>query len=324
MIPSDRRWRILEHDPAGGAWNMAVDEALLSSVEENPVFRIYGWNEWTLSLGRFQDPEGDLLPAFLADPSFPVVRRMTGGGAILHGGELTYSLVLHQDDLGTGDVKESFRLLCGFLHRFYRKLGLESLFAGDAAALITGTYGSVESPGVTGVDGPIDGRRVSGAAQPPALGLKTPFCYAGREIYDVVIRGMAHSDGAMPASGFSKIGGNAQRRFRKVIFQHGSIPIVLNRMGLQRIFPEKDLPPGGDITSLVDLGAAEQPDAGAGSGRNRLVTLLREAFTELAAEDLHTDRVETDTMTEKERAAAASLENEVYRSTGWTFHRTRS
>jgi len=68
-----------------------MNEALLSSVEEGPVFRIYGWNEWTLSLGRFQDTNDGLLSSFARAPSFSVVRRMTGGGAILQGGELIYS-----------------------------------------------------------------------------------------------------------------------------------------------------------------------------------------------------------------------------------------
>ena len=95
------------HDPAGsGAENMARDEALLIGVEAQespPTLRLYEWDPPTISLGYFQrfadyraipPPAGDLA----------VVRRLTGGGAILHDHELTYSLVLpaHHPWLGHG------------------------------------------------------------------------------------------------------------------------------------------------------------------------------------------------------------------------------
>jgi lipoate-protein ligase A len=85
---------IIDPEPAAGAWNMAVDEALLeSAVAGGPcTVRWYRWNQPTLSLGYFQALEGAHC-----DPRFaglPIVRRMTGGGAILHHHELTYSCAL--------------------------------------------------------------------------------------------------------------------------------------------------------------------------------------------------------------------------------------
>jgi len=75
--------------PAAGAFNMAVDEALLDSAERFGIatWRWYRWAEPTLSLGYFQSA-ADRLPRFAGTP---VVRRTTGGGAILHDDELTYS-----------------------------------------------------------------------------------------------------------------------------------------------------------------------------------------------------------------------------------------
>lgn len=88
------RCRLLLAGPLDGAWNMAVDEALLDSViadpTRGPVLRWYQWREPTLSLGYFQ-PIADRAET-LTD--VPVVRRITGGGAILHDRELTYSLVV--------------------------------------------------------------------------------------------------------------------------------------------------------------------------------------------------------------------------------------
>jgi len=73
---------------------MAVDEALflgaLDEPERGPTLRFYRWSEPTLSLGYFQSAH-EIPPALAA---LPIVRRLTGGGAIVHERELTYSLIL--------------------------------------------------------------------------------------------------------------------------------------------------------------------------------------------------------------------------------------
>jgi lipoate-protein ligase A len=84
--------RLIVDNPAPGAWNMAVDEALLQSATGTRLItlRIYGWSEPTLSLGyfqRYQDRERHVTSCQCA-----VVRRATGGGAIVHDQEITYSL----------------------------------------------------------------------------------------------------------------------------------------------------------------------------------------------------------------------------------------
>jgi lipoate-protein ligase A len=253
--------------PGPGALVMARDEALLSEVASGPVLRLYGWENWTLSLGRFQKPEKDLLPGFLSNPSFPMVRRMTGGGAILHGQELTYSLVCRQEDLGTKDVKASFELLCQFLILFYKKLGLEAEFA------------------------------VRTGIPQEQLGQKTAFCFGGKEEYDLLIGG-------------KKMGGNAQRRFKDVIFQHGSIPISLNWKGLGLIFPKEDIPQGEEITSL-DRELAVLPDW------ERLQAFLKDAFEESYSVDLafHSQ--------DQEYRARADELLAVYGSESWTLKRER-
>lgn len=86
--------RLLVHAPAAGAWNMAVDEALLESAARGglPTLRFYQWNEPTLSLGYFQRFAD--RGSHAASLDCPIVRRTTGGGAILHDRELTYSLTV--------------------------------------------------------------------------------------------------------------------------------------------------------------------------------------------------------------------------------------
>ena len=88
--------RVLNDPPLAGPANMARDEALMTRVgrlESPPTVRLYQWDAPTISLGyfqRFADYESLPPPA----GALPVVRRLTGGGAILHDQELTYSLVL--------------------------------------------------------------------------------------------------------------------------------------------------------------------------------------------------------------------------------------
>jgi lipoate-protein ligase A len=83
--------------PRDGPANMAIDGALLEAAGGQGVLRLYRWSPATLSLGYFQKYDD---PQRLCDPQLsrlPVVRRCTGGGAIVHADELTYSLVLPLD-----------------------------------------------------------------------------------------------------------------------------------------------------------------------------------------------------------------------------------
>ncbi len=85
---------LIEPEPHSGAWNMAVDEALLEAARRHnfSAVRFYRWNEPTLSLGYFQKIQPDNLPEELKP--LARVRRLSGGGAILHHLEWTYSCVL--------------------------------------------------------------------------------------------------------------------------------------------------------------------------------------------------------------------------------------
>jgi lipoate-protein ligase A len=87
--------RLIFDSPAEGAWNMALDEALLESAGragQGSCLRFYGWKVPTVSLGYFQR----CVDRQMHEPSrsCPLVRRATGGGAIVHDLELTYSYTL--------------------------------------------------------------------------------------------------------------------------------------------------------------------------------------------------------------------------------------
>jgi lipoyl(octanoyl) transferase len=107
-------WRLLITPPAAGNWNMAVDELLLAEVgsgQQPPTLRLYAWQVPCLSLGHAQpaaDADHDRLRAL----GWGLVRRLSGGRAILHTDELTYALVLPANHpLAGGSVVESYRRL---------------------------------------------------------------------------------------------------------------------------------------------------------------------------------------------------------------------
>ena len=88
--------RLIINNPLDGPSNMAIDEAMLTAVGQTqslPTVRFYRWSGPTISLGHFQRfAEVEQLAQRFK--SLPIVRRITGGGAILHDAELTYSLIL--------------------------------------------------------------------------------------------------------------------------------------------------------------------------------------------------------------------------------------
>lgn len=120
-------WRVIEHPPAKGAWNMAVDEAILESVfngDSPPTLRLYAWEPACLSLGLAQ-PFAEVDPQILAANGWDVVRRPTGGRAILHVDELTYSVIAHESEPRVnGGVLESYLRLSKALLEALKLLGL--------------------------------------------------------------------------------------------------------------------------------------------------------------------------------------------------------
>lgn len=89
-------WRLIRDGAGDAAWNMAVDEAILDAViagEQPPTVRLYRWANPSVSLGRFQRAERVLNVPLCRERGIPLVRRLTGGKAVLHGHDLTLCVV---------------------------------------------------------------------------------------------------------------------------------------------------------------------------------------------------------------------------------------
>ncbi len=121
------QWRLIRDEPAAGAWNMAVDEAILEVVGQGkvlPTLRLYAWQPPCLSLGYAQ-PVSDVDLDALQQRGWQLVRRPTGGRAILHTDELTYSVIAPASEPRVaGGVLESYCRLSLALLDALQRLGL--------------------------------------------------------------------------------------------------------------------------------------------------------------------------------------------------------
>jgi lipoate-protein ligase A len=120
-------WRLLITPPVRGAWNMALDESILEHIgrgESMPTLRLYAWDPACLSLGHAQ-PFADVDVRRLKERGWEVVRRATGGRAILHTDEITYSVIAPNDEPRVaGTVLESYNRLAQALLLAVKELGL--------------------------------------------------------------------------------------------------------------------------------------------------------------------------------------------------------
>lgn len=124
-------WRVIDTKEGTAAWNMAVDEALLRLNDGLPVLRLYGWKP-AMSIGRHQRIDGHFDKKCMGRSAYDMVRRMSGGGALIHGGDLSYAMIVPKRYLEGLSVKEGYRMLCSFLIRLYEALGFTARFAIDA------------------------------------------------------------------------------------------------------------------------------------------------------------------------------------------------
>ncbi len=165
---SDAAWRLLLDPPAKGAWNMAVDEVLLDGVAAGsapPTLRFYEWAPACLSLGYFQ-PFDVVDVVGCRTLGVDIVRRPTGGRAILHDRELTYSVALPLRLLGDdGGVLPSYHRLSQALERGLNRLGVPAVTAPESAAQPGPAHGPVCFDRPSAHEILLDGRKLVGSAQ---------------------------------------------------------------------------------------------------------------------------------------------------------------
>jgi lipoate-protein ligase A len=122
-------WRLVSTAEHDGATNMAIDEAILNAVSEGrspPTIRFYGWRPPCVSIGYAQAMHGSIDLKACVERGYEWVRRPTGGRAVLHIDELTYSVTARQDEPRVrGDILTSYRRLSRGLVAGLRYLGAD-------------------------------------------------------------------------------------------------------------------------------------------------------------------------------------------------------
>jgi lipoate-protein ligase A len=126
--------RLLQTGYKTAAMNMAIDEAVMHHVasgQSPPTFRLYGWKPPAVSIGYFQSLAEEVDLEVCRDLGVDVVRRITGGGAVFHDEEVTYSTVVPEkwEDI-PDSIPESYRYICNGIISGLNRLGVEAEFQG--------------------------------------------------------------------------------------------------------------------------------------------------------------------------------------------------
>jgi lipoate-protein ligase A len=157
---------------ASGALNMAVDEAILLALaagQVGPTLRFYSWRPAAVSIGYFQQAANTIDLVACRTAGVDVVRRLTGGRAVLHAAELTYSITVKEDASAIPKtITGAYRYLCGGLLAGLTQLGISAQMSLPAAA-----YGQTGKKIATAAcfDAPaqyelmVAGRKLGGSAQ---------------------------------------------------------------------------------------------------------------------------------------------------------------
>lgn len=152
------KMKYIKYGIYSGKENMQIDSDLLDkAIEEQqkePIFRLYGWSPKCVSLGRNQKAD------FIDKNDIDVVRRLTGGRALLHDNEITYSCVMPATE-GVS-VNESYKQISGVLINFFKTLGVELDFGENKKISTKFDYCMLIS---TGADVCYQGEKIIGSAQ---------------------------------------------------------------------------------------------------------------------------------------------------------------
>ncbi len=179
-------WRLLCDGASSAAWNMAADEAMLLSHaagDNLPTLRFYSWQPAAVSLGYFQRADAEIDRAACLKQGIGLVRRLTGGRAVLHDMEVTYSLVVREDELYIPrGVTASYLFFSGGIVAGLARLGIDA---------------QMQAPAIVG-------------ARAPGRSIRSAACFDAPSHYELTVGGR-------------KIVGSAQFRHNGVLLQHGSI-----------------------------------------------------------------------------------------------------
>lgn len=202
-----QQWRFIPPSDGPGAWHMAVDAALVEAVRDGlsgPVLRFYHWTPVCVTLGKFQPADGNVQLDNCARLGFDVAKRPTGGRAILHDHEVTFSIIIKEEDLPSAgsNIMDSYRVLGAALTNGLQHLGVAAELVDYHAKSRGADAGMMTSAG-------------------------NPACFAAKARCDIMVQ-------------HRKIIGCAQLRRQGVILQQNSLPLTVNYPQWNEVFYRAD------------------------------------------------------------------------------------
>jgi lipoate-protein ligase A len=192
-------WRFIDSGPCSAAYNMALDEAIATAVKKDlspPALRIYRWDIPSVSIGSFQKTS-DIDFDYCMKKNIPLVRRPTGGRAILHKNEITYSFsVKTLSGIFSKGLFDSYKKICLALSNALINIGLLPE---------TKLY------------------RKTRQQQSYIHHIRNPLCFHSISYGEIMIN--EH-----------KVIGSAQKRWADGLLQQGSIPFSIDNSEMFKIF----------------------------------------------------------------------------------------
>ncbi len=126
---SEKTWRLIIDGPRDAATNMAIDKAIMK-MTEIPTVRFYQWDPPAVSIGYFQNLEGEVDIKRCEELGIGYIRRITGGGAVFHDKEVTYSISIPEENsFFSKDLHESYKAICGAIISGFKNLGLNAEYS---------------------------------------------------------------------------------------------------------------------------------------------------------------------------------------------------
>ncbi|MGQ9569946.1 MAG: lipoate--protein ligase family protein [Thermodesulfovibrionales bacterium] len=192
-------WRYIDSGLCSASYNMALDEAIATTVRKGdspPTLRLYGWNIPSVSIGYFQKVR-DIDYDYCIKKGIPIVRRLTGGRAVLHNNEITYSFsVKTGDGIFSKGLLDSYRKISAAFIYSLSKIGLspELRLLREARQLSTITHRS-----------------------------RSALCFESVSYGEIILNN-------------KKIIGSAQKRWSDGLLQQGSIPFIIDRDEIAKVF----------------------------------------------------------------------------------------
>jgi lipoate-protein ligase A len=192
-------WRIIDTGSCKAAFNMALDEAIATAVRQDlspPALRLYGWEQCSVSIGYFQR-SGELDAGYCREKGIQIVRRPTGGRAVFHQDEITYSFSIQtKTGLFSHGLFDSYQKIAAALSMALSKVGL--------------------SPR-SGI------RKGSQKANKPRAPFHNPLCFDSVSYGEISVNR-------------NKVIGSAQKRWTDGLLQQGSIPFTTDEELILRLF----------------------------------------------------------------------------------------